>query len=132
MTSDPQVPPEPTPHPTAERARLPGARGMSSRGKEPMAVPPKSAVPFTKTAAAWWALIVGVLILIVLLIFIAQNLDSRTIQFLGWRWNAPTGIALLVAAICGSLITVLTGAARMVQLRRVAKKNLRGPNPPRP
>jgi uncharacterized integral membrane protein len=104
MTSDPAVPPEPPP-----------VDAPSSPEK----------VPFTKTAAAWWALIVGVLILIVLLIFIAQNLDSTTIKFLGWQWIAPTGIAFLVAAICGSLITVLAGAARIIQLRRVAKKGLR-------
>lgn len=104
MTSDPVVPPEPPP--------VDAPSGPAR-------------VPFTKTAAAWWALIVGVLILIVLLIFIAQNLDSTTIKFLGWQWNAPTGIVFLVAAICGSLITVLAGAARIIQLRRVAKKGLR-------
>jgi uncharacterized integral membrane protein len=88
-------------------------------------------VTFTKTAAAWWALIVGALTLIVLLVFIAQNLDSTTIHFFGWAWATPTGIALLVAAICGSLITVMTGGLRMLQLRRAAKKNLQaGLHPP--
>ena len=110
MTSDPAVPPEPPPvHVPADTA---GSSGVPAR------------VPFTKTAAAWWALIAGVLILIVLLIFIAQNLESTTIHFLGWSWEAPRGIAFLVAAICGSLITVLAGAARMFQLRRVARKGL--------
>ncbi len=111
MTSDAHLPPEPPPERPA------------SRPVEDVTSPPQK-VPFTKTAAAWWSLIAGVLILIVLLIFIAQNLDSTTVHFLGWRWSAPTGIAFLVAAICGSLITVLAGAARMFQLRRVAKKGL--------
>jgi uncharacterized integral membrane protein len=111
MTSDPQVPP-PEPSPIDE----------SESAKE---LPPTSPIPFTKTAAVWWALIIGSLTLIVLLVFIAQNLHETTIHFLAWAWNAPVGIAFLVASICGSLITVMTGAARMVQLRRAAKKNLR-------
>jgi uncharacterized integral membrane protein len=111
MTSDPQVPP-PEPSPIDE----------SESAKE---LPPTSPIPFTKTAAVWWALIIGSLTLIVLLIFIAQNLDTTPVHFLGWTWRAPVGIVLLVAAICGSLITVMTGTARMMQLRRAAKKGLR-------
>ena len=116
MTSDRAVPPEPPP--------IDVPAHTTAGSSDAAASPPK--VPFTKTAAAWWALIAGVLILIVLLIFIAQNLEPTTIRFLGWQWNVSRGIAFLVAAICGSLITVLAGAARMIQLRRVAKKGLRG------
>jgi uncharacterized integral membrane protein len=117
MTSDPQVPP-PEPPPIEK----PVAPRSAEEASHPL---PTSAVHFTRTAAAWWALIVGTLVLILLLVFITQNLDSTRIRFLGWEWNAPVGVAFLVAAICGSLITVATGAARMVQLRRAAKKNLR-------
>jgi uncharacterized integral membrane protein len=123
--TNPQVPPEPKPPPP------PVVQPTRPRTAEEASRPlPTSAVRFTRTAAAWWALIVGSLVLILLLIFIAQNLDSTPIHFFGWNWNAPVGIAFLVAAICGSLITVATGAARMVQLRRAAKKNLRHPGPP--
>jgi uncharacterized integral membrane protein len=34
------------------------------------------------------------------------------------------GVAILLAAVCGGLLTVAIGTARMVQLRRAAKKNL--------
>jgi uncharacterized integral membrane protein len=33
-------------------------------------------------------------------------------------------VAILLAAVCGGLITALVSAARMFQLRRAAKKNL--------
>jgi uncharacterized integral membrane protein len=85
-------------------------------------------------AAAWWALAFGLLILIVLLVFIAQNTHSITIRFLAWQWSSPTGIAFLLAAVGGALVTVAAGSARMVQLRRAAKKNLRahvGHRPPK-
>ena len=84
---------------------------------------------FTKTAAAWWGLIVGIFLLIVLLVFIGQNTDSVDIRFIGWTWHAPKGIAFLVAAIVGAVIVVLTGAARMIQLRLAAKRNLKKPPP---
>jgi uncharacterized integral membrane protein len=85
--------------------------------------PPENAVHFTRAAALWSALIVGFLVLIVLLIFIAQNTDSGTFHFLGWSWSLPLGVALLAAAVLGGLVTTLAGIVRIVQLRRAAKKN---------
>ena len=87
--------------------------------------PPEDAVKFTKAAALWAALIVGFLVLIVLLIFIAQNTDPGTFHFLGWNWTLPLGVALLLAAVGGGLLAVLVGAARIVQLRIAARKNLK-------
>jgi len=84
---------------------------------------PENAVHFTRAAALWSALIVGFLVLIVLLIFIAQNTASGTFHFLGWSWSLPLGVALLAAAVLGGLVTTLAGIVRIVQLRRAAKKN---------
>lgn len=91
----------------------------------PTANPPAPAtkVKFTRAGALWSALIVGFLILIVLLIFIAQNTESATFHFLGWNWSLPLGVAILFSAVLGGLITVMAGAARIFQLRRAAKKN---------
>jgi uncharacterized integral membrane protein len=88
-------------------------------------VSPQSAVKFTRAAALWSALIVGFLILIFLLVFIMQNTDSATIHFFGWDWNLPVGVAILLAAVCGGLLTVAAGTARIIQLRRAAKRNLK-------
>jgi uncharacterized integral membrane protein len=67
-------------------------------------------------------LIAGFLILILLLIFIAQNTASTKFAFFGWRWSLPLGVAILLAAVVGGLLTVAVGTARIVQLRRAAKK----------
>ena len=88
-------------------------------------VKPESAVKFTRAAALWSALITGFVILIVLLVFIMQNTESTTINFFGLEWNLPVGVALLLAAVCGGLLTVAVGTARIVQLRRAAKRNLK-------
>jgi uncharacterized integral membrane protein len=82
-------------------------------------------VKFTRAAALWSSLITGFVILIVLLIFITQNTASTTFTFANWHWNLPLGVAILLAAVAGGLVTALVSAARMFQLRRAAKKNLK-------
>jgi uncharacterized integral membrane protein len=84
---------------------------------------PESPVVFTRAAALWMALFAGFLILIVLLIFITQNNASASFAFFAWHWNLPLGVAILLAAVAGGLITVLAGTARIYQLRRAAKKH---------
>lgn len=85
---------------------------------------PPPAVPFTRAAALWVALIVGLLVLIVLLIFVAENTVAVQIQFLNLSWNLPLGVAILMGAVAGGLVTAMTAAARIFQLRRAAKKTL--------
>ncbi|WP_422743996.1 LapA family protein [Mycobacterium sp. WMMD1722] len=80
-------------------------------------------VHFTRAAALWSSVIAGFLILIVLLIFIAQNTETAVLHFFGWEWSLPLGVSILLAAVGGGLIAVLAGAARIFQLRRAAKKN---------
>jgi uncharacterized integral membrane protein len=82
-------------------------------------------VKFTRAAALWSALIVGFVILILLLVFIMQNMGYTTVQLFGWAWQLPVGVALLLAAIAGGLLTFLVGTVRILQLRRAAKKNLK-------
>jgi uncharacterized integral membrane protein len=112
MSSDSSVSPDQPPQTTAS--------GQDS------AAPPESAVKFTRTASIWTSLTAGFLILIVLLIFITQNTSTVQLAFVSWRWTLPLGVAILLAAVGGGLITVLAGTARMYQLRRAAKKNLAG------
>ena len=120
MTTDPSVPPD-----------LPPSASGKGLPPDPVATPgeylvkPESAVKFTRAAALWSALITGFVILIVLLVFIMQNTESTSINFFGWEWNLPVGVAILLAAVCGGLLTVAVGTARIVQLRRAAKRNLK-------
>jgi uncharacterized integral membrane protein len=126
MTSDPSESPDrPMPPERPEIATSKGAPPDPTATPGEYLVSPESAVKFTRAAALWSAMIAGFLILILLLVFILQNTDSTTIHFFGWEWNLPVGVAILLAAVCGGLLTVAAGTARIVQLRRAAKKNLR-------
>ena len=105
MSSDPTVPVDPPPGETG-------------------APPPPAAMPLTRAGALWSALIAGFLVLIVLLVFVTQNTSPVELAFLTWTWSLPTGVAILLAAISGGLVTALVGTARIFQLRRAAKKTL--------
>ncbi|HTX94354.1 MAG TPA: lipopolysaccharide assembly protein LapA domain-containing protein [Mycobacterium sp.] len=87
------------------------------------AVPKDPAIGFTRAGALWTSLIAGFLILILLLIFITQNTAETPFTFLGWHWSLPLGVAILLAAVVGGLLTVAVGTARIAQLRRAAKKH---------
>lgn len=76
----------------------------------------------TRTKAMYVGWIVGVVALIVLLVFIIANLTSVEINFLFAKVELPVGIAILIAAIIGALITAALGGARILQLNRVLKK----------
>jgi uncharacterized integral membrane protein len=118
MSSEPVKPPPP-------QASAKGAPPDPTATAGEYLVSPESAVKFTRAAALWSALIVGFVILILLLVFIMQNTDSTTINLFAWEWNLPVGVAILLAAVCGGLLTVAAGTARIIQLRRAAKKNLK-------
>ncbi|OBG37195.1 lipopolysaccharide assembly LapA domain-containing protein [Mycobacterium sp. E3198] len=103
------------PTPAKPPAPPPPSRGGAT-SKDP-------AVGFTRAGALWTALTAGFLTLILLLIFIAQNTSSASFAFFGWRWSLPLGVAILLAAVVGGLITVAAGTARILQLRRAARKH---------
>jgi len=71
---------------------------------------------------AWTGVIAGAVILLLLLIFILENTQSVTISFLGADGDVPLGVALLLAAVGGALVVGLVGIARVVQLRKRAKR----------
>jgi uncharacterized integral membrane protein len=127
-SGEPFVPPqsdiEPLPpHPLP--AEPPPPEPVDAQSKSKPVMPPNEASKFTRAGALWSALAVGFLILVLLLVFIVQNGDSATIHMFGWAWQLPVGVALLLAAIAGGLLTFLAGSVRILQLRRAAKKNLR-------
>ena len=92
----------------------PGAVQPMPHGRRP--------VKATRASAVWVALVVGVLVLVAILIFVAQNSAEVRINFLWMHGTLALGIALLISAILGIVLAIAVGTVRMLQLRRLAKR----------
>lgn len=75
--------------------------------------------------ATWTGLVIGIVVLVLLLVFILQNLDSVTLELFGWDFTLPLGVTLLFAAIAGAVIMALAGGVRIIQIRRAANRQRR-------
>jgi uncharacterized integral membrane protein len=113
---------DPAPGPIAPGATVPVPtdRTPTTRSTGHRAGPSRSRI-----SGMWVGLILSAIVLLFLLIFILQNLDPVQISFLGAAGTLPTGVALLLAAIAGVLMVAIPGSARIVQLRRAARKGRR-------
>lgn len=69
----------------------------------------------------WVALIFGILLLILLLVFILQNQQHVDLNLFAWSFSVPVGVGFLLAAIAGALIMTIVGGIRMLELRRQVK-----------
>jgi uncharacterized integral membrane protein len=85
----------------------------------------RPSVPITRTGVAWGALGSSMLLFILVLVFVLQNLTSATTTFFGLTWTIPLGLDLLLASLLGGVIAFLLGGARILQLRRVARRYAR-------
>ena len=106
---------------------------MSSDSPTPPANPPETP-PYpgeehTRLSGAWTALVVGLIALVLILIFILQNLQSVEISFLLFHGHLPLAVALLFAIILGAVIVLAFGGARISQLRGVARRARRQDGP---
>lgn len=79
----------------------------------------------TRTSAAFKALILALIVLILLLVFILENTQRVKVSYFGAHGHLPLGVALLLAAVGGAIITAALGGARIIQLRRQARRNRR-------
>jgi uncharacterized integral membrane protein len=75
----------------------------------------------SRVGTAWVGLFVFTLIMLLLLIFIVQNSTSVRIHYFGASGTIGFGVALLLAAVAGSIMTLLIGSIRIVQLKLSSK-----------
>lgn len=76
----------------------------------------------SRTSGLWIAVVLFGIILVLLIIFIAQNTDPVSIEFLGWSGQAPLAVALLAATVAGLFLAGVAGSLRILQLRRRVRR----------
>lgn len=89
-------------------------------GSSPEATAPRS----TRAGRFWVTLAFTGAVIVLLIIFIAENSQRVTIHFLGAKGSISAALALLIAAVAGALIMLLVGTTRILQLRREVKRLL--------
>jgi uncharacterized integral membrane protein len=69
-----------------------------------------------------WTATVGALVLLILLIiFIAQNQHTVPLHYFAFDDQVSLGLALFIAAVVGAVLVAIAGAARIIQLRLQAR-----------
>jgi uncharacterized integral membrane protein len=70
----------------------------------------------------WVTVVAAALILVLLIVFFAQNTDRVSVQFLGWTWRAPLAVVTLTGVVAGMILAVIAGTLRILQLRRRVRR----------
>ncbi|HEY1702387.1 MAG TPA: lipopolysaccharide assembly protein LapA domain-containing protein [Trebonia sp.] len=107
--------PETEQQPTADR---PAAEAPARA-----ATPADHKIRHTRLSGTWMAVVLFAVILVLLLIFILQNGHTVDVSYMGAHGHLPLGVALLLAAVAGILLTAMAGSARIMQLRATARKH---------
>lgn len=125
--SSPSDPVEPDPTGSGEPAVAPAPA--------PTPPPPPTGVPPSRAGRLWMGLLPALIFLILMLVFIFQNLHNVKISFFTASGSFPLALALLLAAVGGALIVLCLGSIRILQLRRTVRRRSRmasaANNPPR-
>lgn len=87
-----------------------------------------STVGRTRSGGLWVGLIVAAIVLVLLLVFILQNLQSVQINLLGFDGHLPLAVAILLGVAAGAVLIAVPGTVRILQLRRNVRRA--GPTPP--
>jgi uncharacterized integral membrane protein len=77
----------------------------------------------SRTSGAWFAVVALAALLLLMIVFIAQNTQSVEVSFLGWNGHAPLAVSLLIASLVGILVAVVAGSLRILQLRRRVRRD---------
>jgi uncharacterized integral membrane protein len=86
---------------------------------------PEHTIEATRTSMVWTMVGIGVVLLVAILVFILQNGQRVRVRFLMVDGTLQLGVALLFAALLGALLVLVAGAARVLQLRVVARRHRR-------
>ena len=114
MSDTPATPPtEPMPGPEPEPTT------------KPQQAPAKDPLRGSRTSGFWVAVVGLGVVLLLLIIFIAQNTQTVNVSFFGWDGQAPLAVTLLIATAAGLFLAAVAGSLRILQLRRRVRREKR-------
>ena len=123
----PAVSPQPVPDgpPQVVPGAAPQPVEVGPAGPEAAVAPPprQHVIRRTRVGGVWVMLTISAVVLILLLVFILENLKRADVSFFGAHADLPLGVAMLLSAAAGALIVIIPGTGRIVQLRRTARRH---------
>jgi uncharacterized integral membrane protein len=99
--------------------------GSAPESVAPADIHSSATLPRTRAGTAWVFACAAAVALLALIVFITQNLHPVEVSFLGWHGQFLLAVALLAAALIGSVLTLILGSTRILQLRRTALRSRR-------
>jgi len=100
-----------------------GPDTVPDAGTDSAPAPAKDPLRGSRTSGIWVAVVGLGLVLLLLVIFIAQNTQSVSVSFLGWSGQTPLAVALLIATVAGLFLAAVAGSLRILQLRRRVRRD---------
>ena len=95
-----------------------GATSTNIAPDEDTSVDPEAtSIAPTRASALWTATVVATVLLLLLAVFVGQNIQRSSINFLWWHGHAPIAVLLLLAAVVGAVLVIGAGIIRILQLR---------------
>jgi putative membrane protein len=77
--------------------------------------------PQAPLSRAWFGIGLTIVLLVLLIIFIAQNTARTNVSFLGLSGALPLAAALLAATLAGAVLAAAIGTTLVAQRRRRAR-----------
>jgi uncharacterized integral membrane protein len=85
--------------------------------------PLRTMVPSTRASRGWVAILPGLVVLMVGLVFILQNLEDAQVRFFTASGSIPLAVSLLAAFALGAVAVLLLGSIRILQLRKIIHRS---------
>jgi uncharacterized integral membrane protein len=109
----------------AEPAAEPAAEHTADDLREPSRGRTDDPLRGSRTSGFWLGVVSLGVVLVLLIIFIAQNTRETTVSFLAWDGQVSVAVALLIATAAGLFLATVAGGLRIVQLRRRVHRDRR-------
>jgi uncharacterized integral membrane protein len=88
------------------------------------AAAPKT-IPSTRASRTWTRVLPVLFLFAAILLFVLQNLHKSKVSFVSLSGTLPLGVALLAAVALGALLVLALGSVRILQLRKLVRRNQR-------
>lgn len=79
--------------------------------------PIKGAAQRTRISSAWAGIAFGLFCLVIVMVFVMQNLRIVEVRYLGLHGELPLGVLAILSGALGAAIVFAFGTARIAQLR---------------